>query len=121
MAMAIDSTSNAYLVGGTTSTDFPTAGTAIPGSARVRSQYVSSAFISVINTTAQTLTYSHCFTGSNYDLAFGVNLGKVFRQWPGDCLHDRNDRVSRISRHYEFHPAAGARRRGQWSRVRFAA
>ena len=29
----------------------------------------------MINTTAQTLTYSHCLSGSNYDLALGVNLG----------------------------------------------
>jgi hypothetical protein len=78
-AVTVDSSSNAYLVGGTTSTDFPTKGTAIAGSlscgANNGSSTGSSAFISVINTTAQTLTYSHCLTGSNYDLAFGVNLG----------------------------------------------
>lgn len=74
-AITIDSSSNAYLVGGTTSTDFPTAGTAISGSAACGANTVSSAFISVISTTAQTLTYSHCLTGNNYDLALGVNLG----------------------------------------------
>jgi|HubBroStandDraft_2_1064218.scaffolds.fasta_scaffold06435_1 hypothetical protein len=74
-AVTIDSSSNAYLVGGTTSTDYPTAGTAITGSAACGANTVSSAFISVINTTAQTLTYSHCLGGSNYDLALGVNLG----------------------------------------------
>jgi hypothetical protein len=73
--VTIDSTSDAYLVGGTTSTDFPTAGAAIPGSLACGANTMSSAFISVINTTAQTLTYSHCLSGSNYDLAFGVNLG----------------------------------------------
>jgi hypothetical protein len=74
-AVTIDSSSNAYLAGGTTSTDYPTAGTAIAGSAACGANTVSSAFISVINTTAQTLTYSHCLGGSNYDLALGVNLG----------------------------------------------
>jgi hypothetical protein len=78
-AVTVDSSSNAYLVGGTTSTDFPKAGTAIAGSlacgANNGASTGFSAFISVINTTAQTLTYSHCLTGSNYDLALGVNLG----------------------------------------------
>ncbi|MGB8441623.1 MAG: SBBP repeat-containing protein, partial [Candidatus Acidiferrales bacterium] len=74
-AITVDSSSNAYLVGGTTSTDFPTAGTAISGSAACGANAVSSAFLSVISTTAQTLTYSHCLSGSNYDLALGVNLG----------------------------------------------
>ena len=74
-AMTIDSSSNAYLVGATTSTDFPTAGTAISGSAACGANTVSSAFISVINTTAQSLTYSHCLSGNNYDIALGVNLG----------------------------------------------
>ena len=74
-AMTIDSSSNAYLVGATTSTDFPTAGAAISGSAACGANTVSSAFISVINTTAQSLTYSHCLSGNNYDLALGVNLG----------------------------------------------
>jgi hypothetical protein len=74
-AVTIDSTSDAYLVGGTTSTDFPTAGAAIPGSLACGANTMASAFISVINTTAQTLTYSHCLSGSTYDLAFGVNLG----------------------------------------------
>jgi len=74
-AVTIDSTSDAYLVGGTTSTNFPLAGAAISGSLACGANTVSSAFISVINTSAQTLTYSHCLSGSNYDLAFGVNLG----------------------------------------------
>ena len=53
--VTIDTNSNAYVVGGTTSTDFPTEGTAIPGSAACGANTNGSAFISVINTTAGTL------------------------------------------------------------------
>ena len=75
-AVTIDATAHAYLVGGTSSTDFPTAGTAIAGSTACGNNAgKTSAFISVINTTAQTLTYSHCLSGNNYDIAFGINLG----------------------------------------------
>jgi Beta-propeller repeat len=74
-AVTIDSSSNAYLVGGTTSLNFPTAGTAIAGSAACGVNTMSSTFISVINTTAQSLTYSHCLSGNTYDEAFGVSLG----------------------------------------------
>ncbi len=59
-ALTVDNNSNAYIAGGTTSTDFPTAGTAIAGSAACGVNTNGSAFVSVINTTAQTLTYSHC-------------------------------------------------------------
>jgi len=75
LGLAIDSSSNAYIVGGTTSTDFPTAGTTIAGSAACGVNTNGSAFLSVINTTAQTLTYSHCLSGNNYEAAFGINLG----------------------------------------------
>jgi hypothetical protein len=75
-AVTIDATAHAYVVGGTSSTDFPTAGTAIAGSTACGTNAGhASAFISVINTTAQTLTYSHCLSGNNYDIAFGINLG----------------------------------------------
>jgi hypothetical protein len=74
-AVTIDSSSNAYLVGGTTSTNFPTAGAAIAGSQGCGSNAMSSAFISEINTTAESLTYSHCLSGSTSEIAFGVNLG----------------------------------------------
>ena len=73
--IAIDASSHAYVVGGTTSTDFPTAGTAIPGSAACGVNPNGSAFISVIDTTAGTLGYSHCLSGNNADVAFGVSLG----------------------------------------------
>src|SRR5271155_2960880 len=74
-AVTIDSSTKAYLVGATTSTDFNVAGAAIPGSQACGANTMASAFISVINTTAQTLTYSHCLSGSNYDIGLGVNLG----------------------------------------------
>jgi hypothetical protein len=75
LGIALDTTSDAYVVGSTTSTDFPTAGTAISGSAACGANTNGSAFISVIDTTAQTLTYSHCLSGNNYEAAFGINLG----------------------------------------------
>ncbi len=74
--LTIDASDNAYIVGTTTSTDFPVTGTAIAGSATCCANGSGSAFITVINTTAQTLTYSHCLSGtSGVDLAFGVSLG----------------------------------------------
>jgi hypothetical protein len=75
--LTIDASDNAYIVGTTTSTNFPVKGTAIAGSAACFANTNGSAFISVVNTTApQTLTYSHCLTGtSGEDLAFGVSLG----------------------------------------------
>ncbi len=75
-AVTVDATADAYLVGGTMSGDFPTAGAAIAGSAACGANGQSSAFISVINTTAQSLTYSHCLSGNpGAEIAFGVNLG----------------------------------------------
>jgi hypothetical protein len=76
-AVAVDSTADAYLVGGTMSTDFPTAGAAIsPVSAACGANGQGSAFITVVNTTAQTLTYSRCLSGNpGAESAFGVNLG----------------------------------------------
>ena len=73
--VTVDATSHAYVVGGTTSTDFPTAGTAITGSAACGANTNGSAFISVINTTAGTLGYSHCLSGNTAEVAFGVSLG----------------------------------------------
>ncbi|HEY4950895.1 MAG TPA: hypothetical protein VIH88_11220 [Candidatus Acidoferrales bacterium] len=58
-AVTVDAAGGAYIVGGTVSTDFPTAGTAITGSAACGANGQGSAFITVVNTTAQTLTYSH--------------------------------------------------------------
>jgi hypothetical protein len=75
-ALTIDAASDAYIVGGTMSTDFPTAGTAITGSAACGANLQGSAFITVVNTTAQTLTCSHCLSGNpGAEGAFGVNLG----------------------------------------------
>ncbi len=76
LAVTVDVTAHAYLVGGTMSGDFPVAGTAIPGSTACGANGQGSAFITVVNTTAQTLTYSHCLSGNpGAEAAFGVNLG----------------------------------------------
>jgi hypothetical protein len=75
-AVTVDATADAYLVGGTMSTDFPVAGTAVAGSAACGANGSGSAFITVVNTSAQTLTYSHCLSGNpGSEAAFGVNLG----------------------------------------------
>ena len=72
--VTIDTNSNAYVVGGTASTDFPTAGTAI-NSATCGANGNGSAFISVINTTNGNLGYSQCLTGSSQEYATSVSLG----------------------------------------------
>jgi hypothetical protein len=73
--VAVDASSNAYLVGATNSSDFPTVGTAIPGSAACGANAKDSAFIAVINVSAGTLSYSHCLTGSAFDIAVAIHLG----------------------------------------------
>jgi hypothetical protein len=76
LAVTTDATADAYLVGGTMSTDFPVAGAAISGSAACGANGNGSAFVSVVNTTAQALLYSHCLSGNpGEEAAFGVNLG----------------------------------------------
>ena len=51
-------------------------GTAIAGSAACGANTNGSAFITVVNTTAQTLTYSRCLSGNpGAEVAFGVSLG----------------------------------------------
>ena len=78
LAVAVNG-ADAYVVGGTSATDFPTAGTAIVGSAACGANNGSgsggSVFISVIDTTAQALKYSHCLSGNTAEVALGVNLG----------------------------------------------
>jgi hypothetical protein len=75
-AVVIDATADAYVGGGTNSANFPLAGIAIPSSANCGANGQGSAFISIINTTAQTLTYSHCLSGNpGAENAFGVTLG----------------------------------------------
>ena len=62
--MTIDASSNAYVVGTTTSTDFPTAGHTV-SSLRHATQY-GFAFVSVINTDTPALTYSTCLGGATH-------------------------------------------------------
>jgi hypothetical protein len=75
-AVTTDATADAYLVGGTMSTDYPVMGAPIAGSAACGANGAGSAFVSVVNTTAQALLYSHCLSGNpGAEIAFGVNLG----------------------------------------------
>ena len=105
VGLAIDATDDAYIVGGTTSTDFPVNGhRRSAGSAACGANTNGSAFITVINTTAQTLTYSHCLSGNPGEEA-GV------RSQPGNrcsgsanqsCVHNRDDYVSELPDHCQL-------------------
>jgi Beta-propeller repeat len=73
--IAVDSTSNAYIVGTTTSPDFPTQGTALTSCTL---NTTSSAFLSVINLatpTAPVLSYSSCLAGSTAEIGNAIALG----------------------------------------------
>ena len=74
--IAVDSTSNAYIVGTTTSgASFPTQGTAISSCAN---NTTSAAFVSVINLTTPTapaLSYSTCLAGTTAEVGNGIALG----------------------------------------------
>jgi hypothetical protein len=73
LGVAVDSSSNAYIVGTTTSTDFPT-------TAHLVSSCLTDtngiAFVSVINTATPALTFSTCLGGANTETqGFGIGLG----------------------------------------------
>jgi hypothetical protein len=73
--LTIDTSSNAYLVGTTTSSDFPTAGTAV---SPCSDDANGSAFVSVINTTTPALSYSTCLgamTSGTETQGQGIALG----------------------------------------------
>ena len=102
--MTIDASDNAYIVGTTTSTDFPVKGTAIAGSAACFANASGSAFITVVNTTAQTLTYSHCLTG-NSGVRSGVRSQLGHRRSGGcnqSCVYHRVDFVSELPGYRQF-------------------
>ncbi len=66
--LTIDASSNAYVVGTTTSTDFPTAGHTVSSCATDANGI---AFVSVINTNTPALTYSTCLGGATTEIAKG--------------------------------------------------
>ncbi|MGA8023808.1 MAG: SBBP repeat-containing protein [Candidatus Acidiferrales bacterium] len=73
--LTIDTGSNAYLVGTTTSTDFPTAGTAV---SPCSDDANGSAFVSVINAATPALSYSTCLgamTSGTVTQGQGIALG----------------------------------------------
>jgi hypothetical protein len=73
--LTIDTSSNAYLVGTTTSSDFPTKGTAI---SPCSDDANGSAFVSVINTATPALSYSTCLgamTSGTVTQGQGIALG----------------------------------------------
>jgi hypothetical protein len=70
--ITIDTSSNAYIVGTTTSTDFPTMGTTVSS---CLTDTNGIAFVSVINTTTPGLTYSTCLGGASTETqGFGIAL-----------------------------------------------
>jgi hypothetical protein len=70
--ITIDTSSNAYIVGTTTSTDFPTMGTTVSS---CLTDTNGIAFVSVISTTTPGLTYSTCLGGASTETqGFGIAL-----------------------------------------------
>jgi hypothetical protein len=69
-ALAIDGAGNAYVVGATTSTNFPTVATASPLSA-TNSGY-NDVFVAAINADASALLYSAYLGGSGDDFGYGI-------------------------------------------------
>jgi Beta-propeller repeat len=69
----VDASSNAYIVGTTTSSDFPTKGTAVSSCSTDANGI---AFVSVINTATPALTYSTCLGGATTESqGFAIALG----------------------------------------------
>ena len=77
--VAVDGSGNAYLVGNTTSTDFPTTATtayqtAPRGKTVTCTGTCHSIFVSVLNSTGAALTYSSYVSGTGDDLSTGMTI-----------------------------------------------
>jgi hypothetical protein len=68
--VAVDPAGNAFVVGATTSTNFPAAGTS--GFLRATNSGGSDAFVTAFNPNATALLYSACLGGSGDDFGYGI-------------------------------------------------
>ena len=86
VGISVDSGGNAYLVGNTSSTDFPTFGLAYQTAPQAKTQCTgsptcTSVFVSVLNALGSSLTYSSYLSGNGNDQASGMAIdlsGDVF-------------------------------------------
>ncbi len=111
--ITVDTSSNAYIVGTTTSADFPTAGHTISS---CTTDTAGIAFVSVINTTTPALTYLNLFGRRDYR-----NPGSGHHAGPcGDRLRHGSNDLDRFSGNREFHSGSGGLRRRQRRGIRLA-
>jgi hypothetical protein len=73
LGIAVDAAGNAYVTGGTNSSDFPTTA----GAFQTRKPGDSSAFVTKLNPTGTALAYSTYLGGSTFDDAYGIAVDAV--------------------------------------------
>ena len=83
-AIAVDSKGNAYVTGGTLSTDFPT-----KNALQSTNQGVENAFVTKISADGSTLVYSTYLGGSVADVGYGIAVDKLGNAYiaGGDRFH----------------------------------